>query len=297
MGSMEPDHGREIVHKNTGEIPSEEILCTTYQQRNFYKQMRDGFFTKLTVMNYILHFAIAGWLNDDDVVVDACCGRGLMLPLLRRSSANISSYTGVEIEKDNLTPRDELVNEPRSIEDVQVSADTHEEYYDFDLEYIVDDVANMGDHIENNSVDSVVYTSSIEHMHPNHGKQSLDACAEILKPGGTLYLSCPRTPEGDSGYDVQYKAHVYEWKLSELRDELKVRGFRIREEYGLSGSIQELRSTAPSSTVRSYIDSITEFIPVDFATPVLFAPYPERADEVLLIAERIEGESAGKTEW
>lgn len=37
----------------------EKILCTTYQMRNFYMQFRDGFFTNLDVMNYIVILIMA----------------------------------------------------------------------------------------------------------------------------------------------------------------------------------------------------------------------------------------------
>lgn len=37
----------------------QDVLCTTYQMRNFYMQFRDGFFSNLDVMNYIQHHAVA----------------------------------------------------------------------------------------------------------------------------------------------------------------------------------------------------------------------------------------------
>ena len=57
---------KKIVYKNDGEIPVEDILCTTYQMRNFYTQFRDAYASNLDVMNYIQHLSCAqmckeGW--------------------------------------------------------------------------------------------------------------------------------------------------------------------------------------------------------------------------------------------
>ena len=80
----------------------EKILCTTYQMRNFYMQFRDGFFTNLDVMNYIQHLAAAHMAKKGMNVLDVCCGRSLMLPLLRYYAKDIASYTGVDISKANI---------------------------------------------------------------------------------------------------------------------------------------------------------------------------------------------------
>lgn len=74
---------KEIVYRVEDGMDREKILCTTYQMRNFYMQFRDGFFTNLDVMNYIQHLAAAHMAKKGMNVLDVCCGRSLMLPLLR----------------------------------------------------------------------------------------------------------------------------------------------------------------------------------------------------------------------
>lgn len=291
MEMAEDNPDRQLVKKNDDSMDPDEILATTYQMRNFYKQFKDGWIDHLQVMNYIQHLAAAEEAPNEGTVLDVCCGRGLMLPLLRYRAKEIDRYIGVEIEPDNLTPRNERVNDGKPLEEVGGgTGDTAEEYYPFELEYEIGDAANMDEMLEQDSVDYAIYTSSIEHMHKEHAEESLDALSEIMKSGSKLFLSCPNTPEDQDGYDVQYQAHVYEWKLSELRSALENRGFRITREHGLTGKLSDL----PDNPL---IEGILEYIPTDFAKPVLFAPYPERASEVLLIAELQEADSGAEADW
>lgn len=290
---------RELVEKNEGSMDPDDILATTYQMRNFYKQFKDGWIDHLEVMNYIQHMAAAERAPDNGVVLDVCCGRSLMLPLLRYRAEDIASYIGVEIEPDNLTPLDERVTDGTSITENPRLPDSGEEYYPFDVEYRIGDAANMDTMLEPNSIDYAIYTSSIEHMHKEHGEDSLSALAGVMKPGTVVFLSCPNTPEGRDGYDVQYKAHVYEWKLQELQEALQSRGFRIIEQYGLTGTLSDLRAEAEyiSEDIREYIEMVLDYVPADFAKPILFAPFPEVASEVLIIAELSETSSARDAEW
>lgn len=269
---------REPVKKNDGSVPVEDILCTTYQMRNFYKQFRDGYIGHLDVMNYVQHLAAAERAPEGGVVLDVCCGRSLMLPLLRYYAKGIDRYVGVEIEEGNLTPTDQRVTDGKDVD---------EDYYPFDVDYVVTDAAEMHEHIDPDSVDFVIYTSSIEHMHPDHGRRSLDACREVMRSGAELFLSCPNTPPGQDGYDVQYQAHVYEWKLAELRQELKDRGFVITGEYGLTGKVRDLDDKIGAMGLRAerMWKAMRKYLPLAFLKPIMYAAFPEEADEVLVTAE------------
>lgn len=287
---MSQDREKKLVDKNDGSLEPDEILATTYQMRNFYKQMSDGWINHLHVMNYIQHVVCADRAPTEGRVLDVCCGRSLMLPLLRYRADGIDEYVGVEIEEKNLSPLDTRVTDGTSISDNPRLPDSHEEYYPFDITYHVTDAAEMDSHIEEDSIDYAIYTSSIEHMHKEHGERSLDALANVMRPGSQLILSCPNTPEGQDGYDVRYKAHVYEWKLSELREALEDRGFIVREEYGLTGDLSDLPDTEPYNT-------ITSLLPSEFARPALFAPYPELSSEVLMVAECRQSGKASAADW
>jgi SAM-dependent methyltransferase len=138
------------------------------------------------------------------------------------------------------------------------------------------------------SFDFVVYTSAIEHMHKDAGQQSLHECAKVMKPGATLFLSCPNTPEDQDGYDTQYAAHVYEWKLSELRTGLREAGFAIEREYGLVIAKRQLLNAvnALGPQVRLLLEPLIEYLPNEFLTAALAAPFPTLAKEVLILARK-----------
>ena len=275
-----------IVLKNDGTVPVDEILCTTYQMRNFYRQLRDGFFSDLDIMNYIQHFKAVKMMKKGDVVLDVCCGRGLLLPLMRYHAKDVKKYIGVDIKKENISSMNKDIRTGKPV--------NPKTFYPFKTKWAICNAAEMVNPV-GEPVDFIVYTSAIEHMHKKHGEQSLSACAKLLKTDGHLFLSCPNTPEGQNGFDVQYKAHVYEWKLSELRVELKKRGFQIVSEVGLCGSVRDfkkrLKNTPPS--IQDFFKPALDYIPREFLEPLLFAGFPALAKEVLLIAKKTQHPTEG----
>lgn len=271
---------QQIVYKNDGSIPVQDILCTTYQMRNFYMQMRDGFFTNLDVMNYIQHFKAVQMMNKDDVVLDVCCGRGLLLPMMRYYAKNIKEYIGVDIEPKNIQSKYKNICNNKKI-----NPDTH---YPFKTKWVISNVADMSKKIKT-KVSFIVYTSSIEHMHKDHGEQSLAECAKLLQKGGKMLISCPNTPEGQDGYDTRYKAHVYEWKLKELKKALKENGFKVEKEFGLVGKKNDLNKLFKEipDPISKFFEPIFDYLPNEFFTSFMFIPFPQLATEVLLIVKKI----------
>lgn len=271
------------VKINDGSIPVEDILCTTYQMRNFYLQFRDGFFSDLDVMNYIQHFAAVGMMKTNDIILDVCCGRGLLLPLLRYYKKDITKYIGVDIEEKNITAKTKNICNGSEI--------IAEKYYPFKTEWIISNVAEMSKKISE-PIDFIVYTSAIEHMHKRHGEDSIRECSRVIKDNGTLFLSCPNTPENQSGYDVRYKAHVYEWKLSELSEVLYANGFSIQKAIGLVGDLKTFKTKiypGLSKDKKEVYDSMLNYVPREFLKPYLFFDFPEFSSEVLLICKKSPG--------
>ena len=272
---------QKIVFKNDGSTPVQDILCTTYQMRNFYAQFRDGFFSGLDVMNYIQHFKAVKLMKKGDTVLDVCCGRGLLLPMIRYHARQIKKYIGVDIKEKNIKANHQNICNGKPIDP--------KEYYPFETEWVISNVADMSNKITD-QVDFVVYTSAIEHMHKKHGEQSLTECAKLTRNGGYMLISCPNTPNGQDGYDVRYKAHVYEWKIQELRDELEFNNFKITAEYGLTGGKREFLNQLQNEPieVQQFMKPMLEYMPTEFFTSFCFLPYPETATEVLIIAEKID---------
>jgi len=270
---------KKIVYKNDGTVPVEDILCTTYQMRNFYKQFRDGFFSHLDVMNYIQHLVAVRMMRKGNTVLDVCCGRGLLLPLMRYHAKEIKKYIGVDIEPKNIEAKRKHICNDKPIDP--------EEFYPFETEWVISNASEMSQKIED-EIDFIIYTSSIEHMQKEDGEKSIEECFKLLKPGGRLFLSCPNTAEDRDGFDVQYKAHVYEWKLSELRSCLEDNGFSIEKEYGLIGNLRDFAVVLDEAPgiVRGFFEPIMDYLPREFLSTILFLGWPELAKEVLLICRK-----------
>ena len=274
---------KKIVKKIEQGINPQDVLCTTYQMRNFYTQFKDGFFSNLDIMNYIQHCAVTKFAKKGDNVVDVCCGRSLMLPLLRWECKNINSYTGVDISEANISEAKRGASKRIDLAGISI-----EDYYPFSVNWIREDVANLDKCFEENFADLIIYTSALEHMHKDHGLQSLMGCYKILKPGKTMFLSCPNTP--GNGYNTQYAAHVYEWGYKELKETLNDIGFTIEQEIGLIMKAKKMKeffnSDKVSNEIKKLYQNLSSYLPTKWLTPYLSIPYPKESDEILFIVTK-----------
>lgn len=270
---------KEIVYRVEDGMNRKDILCTTYQMRNFYSQFHDGFFSNLDVMNYIQHFTAAQMAKKGDNIVDVCCGRSLMLPLLRYYARDIASYTGVDISMTN-------IKEAMRGASKRLQPGEYKTYYPFKVEWKHGNVANMSKVIPMESTDFVIYTSAIEHMHPEDGKQSLIECYKIMKKGAKMFLSCPNTP--GNGYDTQYRAHVYEWGYDELKNVLEEIGFKIKQEVGLVMGAKEMNDfyAKQSPEIKKFFETMKAYVPTTWLTAIMSIPYPTASREILFIVEK-----------
>jgi len=255
-----------------------QLEATTYQMRNFYRQFGDGFFSVLDVMNYIQHQQIVRWCKKGNHILDVCCGRGLLLPLLRYERKNIASYTGVDIEPKNATWQAKRVTDGKPIP---------KDYYPFKTSFVHSNVAEMADKLLPRKFDVIVYTSAIEHMQKETGQQSLIECRKVSKPGTILFVTCPNTPEDQDGYDCQYAAHIYEWKRSELLTGLQVAGFEVITEWGLLIDRQTLEDYGERMGIKPILDRIQKFIPSEWLLPVFAPLFPEQSKEIGFICKAV----------
>lgn len=271
---------KEIVYKVEEGMDRKNVLCTTYQMRNFYDQMRDGFFTNLDIMNYIQHYAAAQLAKKKTNVVDVCCGRSLMLPLLRYYAKNIGSYTGIDISKKNL--REAL----RGAVKKNLTQNDIRSYYPFPVQWKLGNVAGMSKVIPEGFADFVIYTSAIEHMHKDDGYQSLVECKKIMNDSAVMFLSCPNTP--GNGYQTQYKAHVYEWGYRELKEAFSQIGFEIIQEVGLVMGIKDMDKFYENQPgpVKELYQKIKAYLPSPWLTVVMSIPFPEASKEILFIVKK-----------
>ena len=271
---------RKIVHKIDEETNPQEVYCTTYQMRNFYAQFADGFFSSLDVMNYIQHQSAVSRMKKNWRVLDVCCGRGLLLPLIRYYAKDIKEYVGVDISETNINEQLRRSG-VKKIEDV-------EEYYPFKLTHLIESVEDMDQFLKPNSFDFIVYTSAIEHMQKDVGFKSLQNCFKLLKKGCQMFLSCPNTTDKKNPYDTQYAAHVYEWDINELRQAVKQIGFTISEEYGLVGKVKKFEAwlLSQNKEKQKEYQNLKKYLPTPWLMAFMPILYPESASEVLLICTK-----------
>lgn len=273
---------RKIVHRIEDGQDRQEIEATTYQMRNFYRQLADGFFSPLDVFNYMQHHWVAKTLGKPGVrLLDVCCGRGLLLPLLRYHAPKIASYTGVDI-----APANAVFMDGKRVTDGKPTKD--DSYYPFAVDFVEGNVSALDALLKGHDpFQVIVYTSSIEHMHPDSGRRSLHGCRAVAADDARMLITCPNTPEDQDGYDTRYRAHVYEWKLSELRSGLEASGWRILQEWPLmvDGGVKGLRSAAERRGIHPLVDRLAPLVPSEWLVPLL-SPLmrPEDAAEVAILA-------------
>lgn len=268
---------RKIVWRVEDGMDRTTIACTNYEMRNFYRQFGDGFFSTLDVMNYIQHHQVVRWCKKGTQLLDVCCGRGLLLPLLRYYAKDIGSYTGVDIEAGNAIFTHKRVTDGKPVEP---------DYYPFPVSFVHANAAEMSKHLKR-SYDVIVYTSSIEHMHKEMGQQSLHECRKVSRPGTILIVTCPNTPEDQDGFDTQYRAHVYEWKRSELHQGLQEAGFQIITEYGLLMDRKTLKEVAYKKGLLPTIERLEKFIPGEWLVPIFAPLFPEQSKEIAIVAKAV----------
>jgi len=271
--------GRYIVHRVEEGWDRSQIEATTYQMRNVYRQLGDGFFSALDIFNYIQHHQIARWCPKGAHVLDVCCGRGLMLPLLRYHAKDIGSYTGVDLAPENATFLTRRVTDGKSL------AEPYTQYYPFPVSYVESNVAGMANVLPR-QYDVIIYTSALEHMHPDMGRASLEQCAQVASPGALLILTCPNTPEDKSGYETRYRAHVYEWKRSELLTTLQAVGFRVLREYGLLIDRATLEPLAKRLGFAPLLAQVQAVIPPEWYLPIFAPMFPREASEIAFLCRK-----------
>lgn len=276
---------KKVVYRVEDDMDRSEILCTTYQMRNFYAQFRDGFFSNLDFMNYMQHMRAAKMCKKGMNVLDVCCGRSLMLPLLRYYAKDIASYTGVDINKKNIQEAMRGAAKSQTIKG-GLTPEELKTYYPFNVGWKLCNVAEMSKVIPAESIDFTIYTSAIEHMHPDDGRQSLVECHKVMKSGSQMLLSCPNTK--GNGYNTQYRAHVYEWGYDELKDTLHQIGFKVNQEVGLvmkGRKMDEFYSRQPKE-VQQFYTALRQYIPTVFLSAIMSVPHPEESDEILFVVEK-----------
>lgn len=254
-----------------------EVAYTTYQMRNCFRQFADGVASELDVHCYLQHAFAADLCRKGWRVLDVCCGRGLLIPFLRYRLAPPSLYVGVDAEPANARWKDGA--DPRR------ESEQKRDGWGFDCVFVESTVDAMAARVAHAPFDLIVYTSAIEHMQPAAQAESLRQCALLAKPETLLYLSCPITEPGRSGYAAHYAAHVYEPTEAELLEWLGAAGWRVRSRHGLSTGAKAFRARLSGVDLET-AERIYAEMPREFALVTIAALLPQCAQEVAYVCGR-----------
>lgn len=280
-----------IVYKVEDGMDPETVLCTTYQMRDMYSQFGTAFFTPGDIMNYIQHDAAMKYIGKGHKVLDVCCGRALMLPLLRYNKSDIACYVGVDIEPKNYGEAFRRAGvTPVKGRFAPNYPGQGKSFYPFPVFFITSNVAEMSRELSKHHLttyDTIIYTASLEHMQKEAGIRSLQECYDLLRnENSTLFLSTPNT-EGDP-YETQYAAHLYEWDLDEVLDVVADIGFSVVKIFGTLAKVRGYREKMQEyyPEVVPFYDELLQYMPSRWVHAIIPVFTPKIADEVALVLRK-----------
>jgi SAM-dependent methyltransferase len=268
-----------VVHRIEDGMDPRYVEATTYQMRNPFSQFADGVVTELEVHCYFQHLYAAKLCPPQGRVLDVCCGRGLMIPFLRYN-AQPSCYIGVDLEPKNCRWKDGA--DPRREKNKKTD-------WGFRRVFVQVNAARMAPVLKTivQDFDLIVYTSSIEHMQPSDQQASLIQCGEVSHEDTKLYLTCPVSDEGQSGYEAQYRAHVYEPSRTELYQWLGAAGWEVIKVIGLSTKSTKWKAELQGAEYK-IAQHMYNVMPRAQALPAIAALFPEVATEMAYECRRKE---------
>jgi len=248
---------------------------STAQMDNFYQKLAKGIIKPSGIMNYMQHFFIAERCKEKVSVLDVCCGRTLLLPLLNKYAPKIAKYVGIDIS---------LVN----LKEAKAKIKLDELKMNFPIELIHGDVTQLTKYVDD-KYDVVSYTSALEHLDKKDGILSLQEVSKVLDDNGLLYLSTPNTPNIGQN-SKQYSVHIFEWEKNELTNTLLNLGLKPIKYIGLLPPEDEILIRAIKSKFGKlgydwFLD-MKKKVPYPFLAPVLAASFPIVAKELLFICRK-----------
>ena len=247
-----------------------------FQMDNFYNALATGEVKPSGVMNYIQHLFIVERCSPNASVLDACCGRALLVPLLKKYAPHIAQYIGVDISSLNLAEAQEVIRHGDGCAPP------------FPCSFIQADIARIPPEFDA-KFDVIAYTSALEHLDRESGIASIHEVVRKLSRNGTLYLTTPRT-DGDLPRKLQYKVHVYEWDREELEEVLNESGLKILDCIGLLPPPDEILRQAIyekfGAAGFAWFHEMRKKVPHAFLASVMASSFPDVATELLYVCQR-----------
>lgn len=196
-------------------------------------------------------------------VLDVGCGQDL--PFLRSlGGANPNtvpgSYVGVDLNKIKDVPN-------RKWATVLDQFNFIENYEDLELDYGLFDI--------------IVNFEVFEHIELQLSRGLLKGMRELLAPGGKLIFS---TPVYSDSFKMA-RNHINELRKDEVEAELKAAGFKIVEQYGTFGNVNDFKKVVPADELKTY-QKLREFYGDDLLGCYIAPKYPEASRNITHICMR-----------
>jgi len=164
-------------------------------------------------------------------VLDVGCGNGAAIRLW--ASQNFStiarkcgiSYTGVDL----FGP---------ALKNARKNAPQVGKAYIHKVDFIDADISEDWDWAPENWFDVIWYTEVIEHVPVGCAQRTLENCARVIRPGGSMLLATPAPRDGKL---VWPQAHLHEFTEAEVRGMLKRTGWTIEDVWGCGVNWSKLR--------------------------------------------------------
>ena len=134
---------KNVVHRIEEGMDRRDVYATTYQMRNFYVQLRDAMPDQLERVQ--LHPAPTespSGASQAHGCSNVCCGRGLMLPLLRYHAKHIDCYVGVDLHRQNVRYLTHRVTNGKALAELSPPT-TAAAYYPFGVHFVEANAAEM----------------------------------------------------------------------------------------------------------------------------------------------------------
>ena len=282
----------DVVYKVEPHMDPRNILATTYQMRNPYAQLGDGFFQGIDLMNYLKHYSCVMMMKKRWNVLDVCCGRCDQLPMIRWYKRDIRSYTGVDISRSNFMAATKT-SARKKLAGLRFapnwgSEEDGDPYYPFDIHLVESNVDSMAHPVtEQTGISQFDFAkfTGIEHMPKESGIKALHQLRVILKSDACVVLTSPITEDKVDDYQTQYAAHLYEWGARELDDAVTKAGFVTESAHGIWAKFKGYREKLVEhypNMVDDY-DYMLKYFPKTIVHATFVVGTPMIADEVALI--------------
>lgn len=216
------------------------------------------------------------FITGKDNVLEVGCGedRPLSKILTGGAAAHVNTYTGVDLNKVKTSESQRLkfIGEFNFVERWKEL-----------LKQPLSNGKSVG-----KGFDVVVHYEVIEHINIKYGAKFLNACYNVLRPGGTMLMSTPC-------YDGKNHAanHIHEYTVPELQKATEKAGFKVTERFGTFMDIKHIgkpgltHSPVLDVAVKQVRSELEKYFDNDALSNIFGNLYPDQARNNLWVCQKV----------